>query len=267
MGRSMHFSSLRLAVTLLVTGFPAMADAQTSPSPFTSGTRYDAAGRVTGTISADPDWSLGAPNGGLSYQAVRNTYDAAGRLVKVEKGWLQSWQPDSVAPSAWSGFAILMVVDTGYDAMGRKVSEAVSPPGSAPQQYTQWSYDYAGRQECTAVRMNTAAFGAVGACSLGPEGSFGPDRITRNLYDAAGQLIQVQKAVGTALQQNYVTYEYTQNGKRKAVIDANGNRAEMGWDGHDRQANWVFPHPSATGQVNGADYEAYGYDANGNGQA
>ncbi|WP_230781775.1 RHS repeat-associated core domain-containing protein [Sphingomonas sp. Leaf37] len=262
-----RLSGLQLAsVTLPLASFlfPSAAFAQSSPSPFTSGTRYDAAGRVTGTISADPDWSLGGANGGVPYQAVRNTYDAAGRLTRVEKGYLAAWQSEGTEPSYWSGFNVVTVVDTAYDAMGRKVSEAVSPSGGSAQQYTQWSYDGLGRPECTAIRMNPAAFGAAGACGLGPEGSFGPDRITRNVHDAAGQLVQVQKAVGTALQQNYATYEYTPNGKRKAVIDANGNRAEMGWDGHDRQASWVFPHPSAAGQVNGGDYEAYGYDENGN---
>ena len=41
--------------------------------------------------------------------------------------------------------------------------------------------------------MNVAAFVSLptSACSLGTEGSFGPDRITRNVYDAADQLLQV----------------------------------------------------------------------------
>ena len=42
------------------------------------------------------------------------------------------------------------------------------------------------------------------------------------------------------LQQNYVTYTYTPNGKGASVTDANGNRAEMRYDGHDRQNRWVF---------------------------
>jgi len=59
----------------------------------------------------------------------------------------------------------------------------------------------------------------------------------------------VQKAYGTSLQQNYATYEYTPNGRQKAVIDANGNRAEMTWDGHDRQARWIFPSPTSVGRL------------------
>jgi RHS repeat-associated protein len=141
---------------------------------------------------------------------------------------------------------------------------------ATPPTLTHYSYDNLGRLECTAVRMNAAAFPwGLPACTLGPQGSQGPDRITRNYYDAAGQLLKVQKAYGTPLQQDYVTYEYTPDGKQKAVIDANGNRAELTWDGHDRQARWIFPSPTppAAGQAgvaNQADYEEYGYDPNGN---
>ena len=67
-----------------------------------------------------------------------------------------------------------------------------------------------------------------------------------------GQLLQVQRAYGTPLQQNYATHEYTPNGKQKAVIDANNNRAEMTRDGLDRQKRWIFPSPTATGLVNQA---------------
>src|SRR6185295_16939599 len=62
--------------------------AQTSAQPFTSNQRYDAVGRVTGTISADPD-AIGRGNPLL---AVRNSYDGAGRLIKVETGTLAAWQ-------------------------------------------------------------------------------------------------------------------------------------------------------------------------------
>jgi hypothetical protein len=68
----------------------------------------------------------------------------------------------------------------------------------------QRTFDLRGRLECEARRMNPDAFLSLptSACSLGTEGGFGPDRITRQLYDAAGQLLQVQRAYGTELQQN-----------------------------------------------------------------
>jgi RHS repeat-associated protein len=92
-------------------------------------------------------------------------------------------------------------------------------------------------------------------------------------------VLQVRKAVGTPIEIADVTYTYTNNGKTKFVIDANGNKAELRYDGHDRQVRWVFPSttkPSAfndatpanavatAGALNESDYELYGYDANGN---
>jgi len=118
--------------------------------------------------------------------------------------------------------------------------------------------------------MNPASYGEQpGACAFTTQGSQGPDRITRNGYDPAGQLLTVEKAVGTPIAQVYARYEYTPNGKQKAVTDANGNRAEMRYDGYGRQSHWIFPSPAPAGQpghgtANLADYEAYDYDLAGN---
>ncbi|MBV8685927.1 MAG: RHS repeat protein, partial [Alphaproteobacteria bacterium] len=237
------------------------------PAPFTAATRYDAERHVTGTIAPDPDGE-----GPLRHAAVRNSYDPAGRLVRVETGELAQWQSEAVAPRDWPGFTVFQTIDTAYDPLDRKLSERVSGPAGA-ESLTQMRYDPAGRLLCTAVRMNKAAFGAQDdACALGPAGSQGPDRITRNEYDAAGELVAVWKAWGVTaaagfpetLQQREVAYEYGPTGQRTAVIDANGNRAELRYDGFDREARWVFPSPSSAGAVNESDYEAYGYDANGN---
>lgn len=270
-----------MIVALLATAaLPQVAHAQASASAFTSATRYDAARRVTGTIAPDPDGS-----GPLHHLAVRNTYDQAGRLTKTEKGELQTWQSEAIAPANWptsptTGFVVQQQTEFTYDLLGRKLTERTSSGGTA-YALTQYSYDPNDRLECTAVRMNPAAFGSlpVSACTPGTPGSQGPDRVTKNLYDTAGQLLQVRQAVGTALEQGHVTYAYTPNGKRSDVIDANGNRAHLTYDGFDRQAQWQFPSASVVsgfndatpatalstaGAVNAADYEAYGYDANGN---
>jgi RHS repeat-associated protein len=74
----------------------------------------------------------------------------------------------------------------------------------------------------------------------------------------------VTKAYGTSLQQDYATYTYSQNGKQTSVADANGNLAMMTYDGFDREVQWTFPSPTTHGAVNAADFEAYGYDTNGN---
>lgn len=239
---------------------PGAAWAQATASNFTSATRYDLAHRVTGTIAPDPNVGA-APN----YLAVRNTYDAAGRLVTVEQGALAAWQSEAIAPANWSGFTVHQRVDTLYDGLDRKIKETVSS-GGTPYQITQYSYDAVGRLQCTAVRMNPAAFGSLpaSACDHGAAGSYGADRITRNYYDDAGQLVQVRKGVGTSLEQAYVGYTYTGNGKQEYVVDANGNKARLVYDGHDRQSQWQFPSATTPGTVNTNDREEYGYDDNGN---
>ncbi|MBV8685925.1 MAG: RHS repeat protein, partial [Alphaproteobacteria bacterium] len=162
-----------------------------------------------------------------------------------------------------SALTILTRSDIAYDGHRNPVRETVSAAG-AVQSVLDKSWDDRGRLVCQAQRMNPAAFGEQpGACAFTTQGSQGPDRIARNGYDAASQLLTLEKGVGTPLQQVYARYEYTPNGKQKAVTDANGNRAEMTWDGLDRQRRWIFPS-NTPGYANQADYEEYGYDAVGN---
>jgi RHS repeat-associated protein len=245
----------------LLSGLSAGAHAQVAPSPYTSAMRYDAVGRVTGTIAPDPDGA-----GPLHYPAVRNSYDTAGRLTKVEKGELATWQSETVAPASWSGFTVLSSVETSYDALDRKLTQTVKGSNGVATALTQYSYDNVGRLQCTASRMNPAAYASLpaDACTLGTAGSFGPDRITRNTYDAASQLLKVTKAYGTADQSDDATYTYTPNGKQASVTDANGNVAGLRYDGFDRLVQWSFPSPSTVGQTSATDYESYTYDANGN---
>jgi RHS repeat-associated protein len=247
------------AIAASLIAFPVAA--QTSPSAYTSAIRYDTSGRVVGTIAPDPDGS-----DGLKFAATRTTYDAAGRAIKVETGELASWQSESVAPSAWIGFTVLGSAETDYDLLDRKLKVVTKGSDGIAVSATQYSYDNLGRLDCTAQRMNPTVYGSLptSACTLGTEGSQGPDRITKNIYDAAGQLLRVQKAFGTSLQQNYVTYTYTPNGKQTTVKDANGNLASMTYDGHDRQTRWTFPSKTSIGSIDASDYEEYGYDANGN---
>lgn len=240
--------------------FAPPAAAQSSPSAFTSGVRYDAARRVVGTIAPDPDGS-----GALRYAATRNTYDAAGRVTRAEAGELANWQSDAVVPLAWGGFTILTRIDYEYDALGRKaVERTIDVATNGTVTVTQYSYEGLDRLQCTAVRMNLAAALPASACTPVAPNTPDPDRITRNVYDAAGQLLKVQKAYGTLLQQDYATYGYSLNGKQTAVIDANGNKATMTYDGHDRLVAWNMPSTTSIGVASTGDYETYGYDISGN---
>src|SRR5438477_277891 len=91
-GRAMHYAAAALVVLGALAAAPA--GAQSAPSAFTTGHRYDVARRVVGTIAPDPDGT-----GPLKYAAVRNTYDpVSGELTKVETGELSAWESESVAP-------------------------------------------------------------------------------------------------------------------------------------------------------------------------
>ena len=122
------------------------------------------------------------------------------------------------------------------------------------QTVTQTSYDGAGRVLCTTTRMNPAVFGSLpsDACVLGTEGAQGPDRVTKNVYDAEGHVLQVRRAAGTPLEQAYATYAFTPNGQASDVIDANGNRAQYAYDGFDRQVRWTFPSTTRPTAFNSA---------------
>lgn len=228
---------------------------------------YDALRRLVATMGADPDGT-----GPLPVPVTRTTYNGDNQPTLVEIG--------SAVDRSDAALAAMIVdrqIVTTYDSSGRRASESLVA-GGASRSVSQYAYDPAGRPECTAVRMNPAVYAALpaSACSLGAQGSFGPDRITRNVYDWAGQLKTVQKAYGVTIangfpatqQQDYAGYEYTSNGQREAVVDANGNRAELRYDGHDRQSCWLFPSKTSIGVVGGdcstGDFESYGYDLNGN---
>lgn len=212
--------------------------------------QYDILGRKT--------WEIGPANADGSRPATRYTYRASDdKVTLAETGTI----PDATS----STLTVASSVQTDYDARRNPVRTA-TVAGGTTYRVTSASFDDRGQPICQTVRMNPAAFASLpsDACTLGTAGADGPDRITRNTHDAAGQLLKIQKAYATPLQQDYATYTYTANGKQASVKDANGNLATLAYDGFDRLSRWTFPSKTVPGQVNAADYEAYGYDAAGN---
>ncbi len=265
MSKTNSFLRAAGAVLLYAVGIFAISDiafAQGNPAAFTTGYRYDNASRSVGIIHPDPDGA-----GAIKFAAVRNTYNSQGMLARIESGELNNWLSDGVSPDLWTEFTVHQTLDITYDSVGRKLSEKTSAGGVASI-LTQYSYDSAGRLECTAQRMNPSAFASVpsSACSLGTQGAHGPDRIVKQTYDTvfANQVSKVQKGVGTVDQVDYVTNTYYQNRLQESATDANGNKSYYTYDGLSRLQYLYFPSKTTAGQYSSTDYEAYGYDVNSN---
>ncbi len=289
-GSSLAVIAVALVVPVLA---PQQAHAQASAAPFQSATRYDDGGRVIGKISSSSSGTAGP------FVVSRTTYDAGGRPIVSEEGSLSVWQSDNIAPSNWgAAFTLSRKFEFTYDAGNRKLTERVSGSNGVTISMTQYSYDNLGRIECTAVRIKPETWGALPTSACVQTGapaictddtainSALDDRITRNVYDAAGRVIKVQRAYASCLQEDYATYTFSDNGKVTSMTDARGFKAAMTYDAYDRQVSWAFPSQTTPGvtascnigtitEVNGItgpvdargasdDCEKYSHDRNGN---
>jgi RHS repeat-associated protein len=197
--------------------------------------------------------------------ATRRTYTPEGYVGTVALGVV----------NASDVFTAHETTTNAYDGGGNMI-RVTTPAG-----VTQSSFNTANRLTCIAVRMNPNAFGSLptDACAHSTAGTLGPDRIMRNVYDAAGQITTIQRAVGTPLQQNAATFAYTLNGKKDWMQDANGNRTDFVYDGFDRMCRAFFPQTTIGAQAANTgttplplnctstasgDFEQFGYDANNN---
>ncbi len=216
---------------------------------------YDSNNRIAGTVSPDYDGA-----GAMTYRAVRYTYNGRGLVEKVEVG-----TATAQTQAALTAMTVIRATENSYDA-NRRLEKSLVRAGGSIISVTQYSYNAQGLLECAAVRMNSAIFSALptSACTLGTEGSAGPDRVSKNYYDIAGRLLRTESAYGTAYVGSEVTYTYNANGTVATLTDANGNRTTYEYDGHDRVKKVVFPHKTTPGVSDATDYEQFWYDLSGN---
>lgn len=218
---------------------------------------YDDANRLIGTISPDPDGSGANPR-----IAERISYDASGRAWKIESG-----TATGTTRSHLDSMTVLRSVEFTFDSGGRKLTQRFKGSNGATVSLVQYSYDSAGRLQCSTIRMNPAAWSSLpaSACSLGATGAQGPDRITRLYYDALGRAWRQESGAGTTAAGDNWARTFTPNGRLATATDGEANRTTYEYDGYDRLAKVRFPVVAKGANASSAtDYEQYTYDDNGN---
>jgi YD repeat-containing protein len=172
---------------------------------------------------------------------------------------------NSQSDADWAAFSASQAAETDYDDHARPVlGKRVA--GGTTYALTQTKYDALGRAECVVQRMDSADFASTlpDACTLTtPAGAFGPDRISKSFYDAAGRVHQVKTAFGvTGEVADEVTRTFTANGQVETVTDAENNKTTYEYDGHDRLVKTRFPDPAkGAGTSSTSDYEQPTYES------
>jgi RHS repeat-associated protein len=213
---------------------------------------YDAMRQKYAEIDTDPDGS-----GPRLPQATFTSYTPDGLVGSVSVGTLANQSGDL------STLTVMQQVTSSYDAQDRKTQDLVSAGGNVS--LTQYNYLADNHLNCTAVRLNAAAFGSEpDTCAQGPAGSDGLDRITQYYYDPGGRLGGIVQAQGTPDQRAYRSMSYGVDGEKLSDTDANGNKTTYVYDGFNRLGFIYYPSPSTLGTSSTTDYEQVAYDANSN---
>jgi RHS repeat-associated protein len=246
------------SMTYTSLGDVASVDGPLPGAADTAHMRYNASRERVGTISADPDGA-----GPLKRRASRSTIDARGLTTRQESGTV-----NGTSDADWAAFAPAQAGETEYDQYRRpKVQKLVA--GGVTHALSQTSYDAVGRIDCTAQRMNLSAALPASACDLATQGSHGPDRISKTLYDPVGRVTEVRSGVGllgaNGEGEREAGASYTVNGQVETLTDGENNKTTYVYDGHDRLSRTLYPSPTrGSGVSSSTDYEELGYDPNGN---
>ncbi|MET3228371.1 UNVERIFIED_ORG: RHS repeat-associated protein [Burkholderia sp. 1263] len=196
--------------------------------------------------------------------AVTYAYDKRGNVTRTNANLLSSdevigYNADGRETSR--GVAITggaMVTCRRYNAMGdvvrvwgpaKTAGVSTCPLESAPTPITDTAYDDHHRP--SRVTRSLAA-------------SDGGNRVTQTLYNADDSVKSIRQAVGTALEQAYVSYVYNPNGTVALTTDAKGNTTVNLYDGHDRLYRTHYPLEGQPGTGDAGNYDQYTWDANGN---
>lgn len=247
--------SATTAFTYDIFGNLASSDGPLPGTDDTSYFRYNKVRETIGEIGPDPDGA-----GPRRRVAKRTSYNPDGTVSQVEIGTV-----NGVTDTDWAAFASSQQSVNSYDSYGRLVKGTINA-GGATVAVTQYSYDSVGRLMCTAQRMDPAQWNSqTDACTPQTTAAFGPDRVTKNTYDIADQLIKVQTAFGTVDVADEATFAYGSfNGRVESVTDAKSNKTTYSYDAFHRPTTLAYPMPATPNTSSATDYVQVTYDLNSN---
>jgi RHS repeat-associated protein len=212
---------------------------------------YDVLRRKVGEVGTDPDGPGPRPR-----LATRIGYNADGQITSTEIGTVTG-----IDQSALNAMSARELQTTEYSlTTGFPVVERAYADGTL-QKVTQKSYNATMRVECVAQRLNPGAWISLpaSACTLGPAGPDGNDRITRYTYNGT-KVASVTSAYGTANQRTDRTNTYDPvTAFLTAETDGRGNKTVYSYDSYKRPYQTIYPTPGNGSVSSNTDYTQQNY--------
>ncbi|WP_410209748.1 RHS repeat-associated core domain-containing protein [Aquirhabdus sp.] len=176
-------------------------------------------------------------------KVTRTFYDADGRVIRSASQIGTNWVVDCNTYSSTGKV-------TRHWGPSLMTADTSCPNAAYPNVVTDIAYDELDRASRTTQYLTVAQ---------------GGNRITDTTYNLDDTVSSIKKAMGTGLEQTYVTYTYTANGKMTFTTDTFNDNTVYFYDGFDRLINIAYPKPERGSGINSnSDYESYVYDENGN---
>ena len=199
---------------------------------------YDLKQQLIGEIGPDSD--------GQGRIGVRKAYNADGKLTHEFTGVVTGTSLDDLL-----SMQAYKSTTTTYNTSGLAEKTITSGDDVEYDTVYQMSYDRDQRLECQALRINEIT--SSDACSAG-SGLLGEDRITKNIYNSAGELEQIIEGYDTSVQRVSKQNVYNTKGQLYQVKDGNNNTTQYQYDGYGRLQRTIFPSKTTAGSINTSDY-------------